>query len=48
MKRSKTKTVTFAVMDWGKVIRCGFPTAEAAYEWKLIHNINGVVVKVWA
>lgn len=42
------KKQTWAIVDWGKIIKAGFRTSDEAYTWMVIHGVDGAVARVWA
>lgn len=45
----RRKKMSWAVMEFGEIIKSGFTSAEAAYDWLLIHctGQSWIVAKVW-
>ena len=42
------KTQTWAVVEWGKIIKAGFRSSDAAYKWMVIHGVDATVARVWS
>ena len=42
------KKQVWAVVDWGTIIKAGFASAAAAYDWMVTHGVDGTVARVWA
>ena len=47
MKKSK-KLLTWAVGDFGVIIKAGFPTSTAAWEWAQTHgHSDALIFQTW-
>ena len=41
------KIQVWAICNWGVIIKSGFSTSTDAYNYMILHNIDGAVARVW-